>query len=250
MQEEERRAANPSYLAAAQQINFRMPPKRLVPAASARPADSPAFDLFFPTAATALPLPPITPKPPADNWSQAPSRHISSWHGGTGNRKDISDSAMSWEDALFQQDMPTGKATTITAPETFYESATQTEDTEEDILTLLGIAPAASQKSRLGTESNITENQEEAPSQSPMHIRPSSIPSSKESEHVSENDSRSRTKPCALCEQRGASYICLPCRHWGPCTSCVPNSKDKDALYPRCLRCEADYNCLVRVYKR
>ena len=221
-----------------------------MPTALTKPSDnSNIFDLFFPTVATPPPSPPAAPKAAPHGWGQKPTERLPSWSAHAGNQNDSSRSATAWEDALFQHDEPSGTKTSAA----FHDTTSDTEDSPEDILALLGIAPAAPspKPSKRRTDIPVTESPKQSPQGSPpKHRRTSSNEPSKDIDDVFENDNKSRTKRCALCEQRAASYICLPCRHWGPCTSCVPTTKDKDALYPTCLRCETGYSCLVRVYKR
>ena len=54
---------------------------------------------------------------------------------------------------------------------------------------------------------------------------------------------------CCVCTKHNASYIVMPCRHWGPCMSCVPSAIDLDR-FQTCMQCHVRTERLMRVYTR
>lgn len=261
-QEEEQRGADPSYLAAAQQTNYRIPPKKLTMAVAATTLQSPAepaFDLFFPTDASPA-------HSPAESWS-------ASWGGGEqkptwqeekaedSQRLNYLDSDTLWGESSPPLACPSDESQVMNPGENVSEAAKVTEAgatgaSTDDLLELLGITTLASKEKahipqRPQTQSSELKTRTDASQENRQD--PSTIEVMASENQSREEDSMAEAQPldnCPLCKHQSSNYICLPCRHWGPCMSCVPNAKDKDHLYPVCMRCSETFKCLVRVYKR
>ena len=238
-QEEEDRASNPSYLAAAQQSSFRIPPRKLAEPTSAAPPrgfTEPSFDIFFqpapsPPAQATAPKPSERADDPSLLWGMEAQDQDSGRFGDSWNGPSSADPAAGAD----PQDSPNGAA----------------EDSQDDLLTLLGIgAPSTKSTSPQKLKykpGNVSRAPSDLPDQSVFHRTGSNASSTETASSQPENMSKAML--CAICNDRPAKYICLPCRHWGPCTHCVPQARDKEALYPECLRCREPFSCLVRVYK-
>lgn len=227
VQDEENKAGNPTYLAAARPDNYRIPPKRLLPKQSPLPPRQRAeatFDVnnFFPGAVNSSAAPATTrPSSWEEPWTQMSwgedEEELQSpqhdWKGGGKNKMTVDNGAQG-----------------------------EPEESQDDLLALLGITPTI--------KSKTPQKKVEAPEPPSRAISSAGSAGSRmEAAKPDNSKGNSRAPLCAICNEMSAKYICLPCRHWGPCTSCVPFAKDKEALYPECLRCEEPFVCLVRVYQ-
>lgn len=60
-----------------------------------------------------------------------------------------------------------------------------------------------------------------------------------------------RLKVCPLCQEREGEYMVLPCRHLGPCCTCMPPNEDKTQQkrrYPKCMACQSPADMLLRIF--
>lgn len=67
------------------------------------------------------------------------------------------------------------------------------------------------------------------------------------SEVASVGSAARRPNVCPLCQDRNSRYLVRPCRHLGPCSTCVPSEEDTH-LYSKCLACEHPTESLFRIF--
>lgn len=123
------------------------------------------------------------------------------------------------------------------------EDTTENEDTssQDEFLAMLGIGGPAWTSSASSVKHKEIIQEEALTSQNGS--------ASNTVSDINDMKGKPSNQHCAICGLHKAAFICLPCRHWGPCLKCVPEAEDKTRLYPKCLKCEDKYTNLVRVYK-
>ena len=259
-QEQEEKAAMPSYLAAAQQTGYRIPPKRLTSFggqanSKTEPESSHAMDLFFPTVVS-------PPRRPSTDQSPHQQDISTSWDDKEANVVPGSPDTWAFHD---EPKLPARDIKSIESsagrnayrppahwlePQATDQCSSEAEEVDSAVyfLALLGIeSPKAD-----AAASNTRQLSSNLPITQPAPTIPTTSMSGKGSAFSREKDTKSCLKDssqCTLCGVLPGAFICLPCRHWGPCLSCVPRTTDKDDLYPQCLKCETRNTNLVRVYK-
>jgi len=276
-QAEEKKAATPSYLSAAQQTAYRIPTRlptttrNLTPSP---PADDFDFASFFPSAASPpRASPPAHADAAADSWAAQES----SFGGGSRNAKfraassgpsapqnpsrsggNLSEASLRNHDAsgsVVRRPAPVYRPPASSGPPSEPPPSQLdgggSDGDDDDILAMLGIGDSKAPKP---ANSNATLSMHGA-SETGGRQRGEVLSRTGSSSSMGSNPAVEpdvKRNICGICKVNKSNYLCQPCRHWGPCTGCVPSAAHRGSLYPRCLRenCRKGCDSLVRVYAR